>query len=78
MIIKRTLRNIINAIRFRCLNLQYAKSFHPNVMKFTVVAKHDLRVLFMKFLSNQSNLLIQYNFILDSYLGFARPSLGVQ
>ena len=53
--IKKTLRNIINAIRFRYLNLWYAKSFHPNVMKFTVFTKLDLEMLYINFLSNQRN-----------------------
>ena len=50
---------------FKCLNLWYAKSFHPNVMKFTVFTTHDMGVLYMKFLSNQSTLLIWYNFTLN-------------
>ena len=47
-------RNIINAIKFGDLNLWYAKSFHPNIMKFTVSTKLDLEMLYMNFLSNQS------------------------
>ena len=44
----------MNAIKFRCLNLQYTKRFHPNIMKFTEFTKLNLRVLYVKFLSNQS------------------------
>ena len=50
---------------FECLNLRYIKSFHLNVMKFTVFTKHDLGVLYMKFLNKLEHLPIQYNFILN-------------
>ena len=43
---------MMGAIMFRCLNLWYAKSFHPNVMKLTVSTKLNLRVLYMELLSN--------------------------
>ena len=58
------LRNIINAISFGDSNLQYAKSFHPNIMKFTAFTKLNLRVPYMNFLSNQSISPICYNSIL--------------
>ena len=62
---------------FKYLNIQYMKTFHPNVMKFTAFTKHDMGVLCMNFLSNHSILQIWYNFTLNSYLGLTRPSLGV-
>ena len=67
---------------FQCLNLWYAKSFHQNVMKFTAFTEHDLGVLSMKFLSNQSTLPIQYNFYIELiprvFKTFSRCSLIYQ
>ena len=34
------------------------KEFYPNIMKFTAFTKHDMGVLYMKFLSNWNTLLI--------------------
>ena len=45
---------MIGAIKFSCLNLWYAKGSQPNVMKITAFTTLNLRVLYMKFLSNQS------------------------
>ena len=64
VIIKKIIRNIINTIRSGCLNLWYAKSFHPNFMKYTAFTKYDLGLFYMKFLSNPSTLAICYNFTL--------------
>ena len=74
LIIKKILRNIINTFRSGCLNLQYAKSFHPNIMIFTAFTKLDLGLLYMKLLSNWSISLICYNFTLAYYLRISRPS----
>ena len=42
----------MDAVRFRCLNLCYAKSFQPNIMKLTTFTKLNPKVLHMKLLSN--------------------------
>ena len=43
-----------DAVRFRCLNLCYTKSFQPNIMKLTAFTKLNPNVLYMKLLGNQS------------------------
>ena len=46
-------KNLMFALRFGCFSLWYMKSSQQNDMKFTVFTKLSLRMLYMKFLSNQ-------------------------
>ena len=62
---------------FRCLNIQYVKTFHPIVMKLTAYTKLDMRMLFINFLSDLKILTRCYNYRLYLYIGLPRLILVV-
>ena len=49
---------MMGAIKFRCLNLWYAKSFQANIMKLAAFTKLNLKVLYItKQLKHLTNML---------------------
>ena len=47
---------------FKCSNIQYMKTFHLIVMKFTVYTKADMRSIYINFLSDPKIFTRCYNY----------------